>query len=60
MGRQFYCRECSRWEPVDPEEGFVGSRRKHALQHRDEWELFNSPEMVELDAMLNGFYGDLS
>lgn len=57
MAREFYCTECHEWHPVDPERGVRGSRRVHDEQHTAAAQLFSREDLLELDAMLNGFYG---
>jgi hypothetical protein len=56
MAREFYCGQCRRWLPVDKDEGTRGTRRRHEREHTAEADFFARPDMLELDATLNGWY----
>lgn len=57
-GRQFWCRTCGQWVSVPRDESFTGQRRVHVEEHTAEAVMFARLDLLELDAMMDGFYGE--
>jgi hypothetical protein len=57
MARQVYCQFCHSWIDRLPKESATACKKRHAVEHRQDTELFDRLDVIELDLWLVEMYG---